>query len=158
MHFSGNGTLSIQSLTGIKSVASFECELTVEIALTLIAKSNSNSSQVLGVTTIALKDLTGSDSNLLIDNWFELKSDNSNLAPIHLHVAASSTVPELAPIELNMVRSESSLFFSLCRFFSPLCGKNRNANYWTNIMDDCGKVAVSVQMRYKFKYFISFLF
>jgi hypothetical protein len=147
-HFSGNGTLSIQSLTGTKCVVSFECEPTGEIALTLIAKSNSNHHRVVGITAIALKDLTGTDSKLMIDKWFELKSENSNLAPIYLHVAASSTVPEQAPSVLNMLRSENSLLSSLCGLFSPLCGKSRSVNYWTNLIDDCGKVAISVQMRY----------
>lgn len=157
MYFSGNGTLSIQSLTGIKSVAGFECEPAGEIALTLISKSNSNSQRVLGTTAIQLNNLTGSDSNLLIDKWFELKSD-SNLAPIFLRVAASSTVPVQSPIVLGMVKSEDSFLSSLCGLFSPLCGKDRNANYWTDIVDDCGKVVQSIQMRYMFNCFINSLF
>lgn len=151
MHFRWNGTLSIQSLTGLKSVASFECEPTGDITLTLIATSISNSHRILGTTDISLKELTDSHSKLFIENWFELKSDNSNLTPTYLRVAASSTVAEQAPFVVNMVKSDESLFNSFCGFFSFLCGKKRNANYWTRFLDGRGDVLASVQMRYRFK-------
>lgn len=148
MHFRGDGTLSILSLTGEKNVASFECEPIGDITLNLIAKSNSNSERVLGMTAISLKELTGPDSKLLFEKWFKLKSDSKipTSAPVYLRVAASSTVPEQAPLVLHMVMLEEKVFSS------PL-GTDQNANYWTSFVDGSGKEIARVQMKSRFVYF-----
>jgi hypothetical protein len=138
--FRERGTLSILSLSGDKKVARFECEPSGDLILTLMAKSDSNSERVLGMTSISIYELTDPDSKLSMERWFQLKSKNwiVNTSPVYLRVAASCTVPLDAPRVFNMVRSDQSYLHSLFK---------ANVNYRTSFIDGYGSEALRVQMR-----------
>ncbi|KAJ3675543.1 hypothetical protein LUZ60_004585 [Juncus effusus] len=149
---SGDNPLSIFSFTKEKDVASFECEPTGELILTLIAKSpnptsNSNSKleRVIGTTSISLEELTRPKSNLSMQTWLEVKSKNwiFNSDPVYLHVAISCTVPIRAPVLLNMVKYDEPYFQPF--FYSTYGKDNRNIEY--GFVDVFGNEAIRLQMR-----------
>lgn len=128
MHFNGNRTLSILSLTGKKNVACFKCEPMGDLILTLIAKSDG---------TKSLVELTAPNSKLSADKWFQLNQNScmSISVPIYLCVAISTTPLLPGSLVMNMVRSDKSF---LPLLFLPFHGeKNNIANYWTGFVDVC---------------------
>ncbi|VAH71079.1 unnamed protein product [Triticum turgidum subsp. durum] len=105
------GRLDISSKTGKSIGAGFQCEPTGEIILTVMvdqacfgASSSSNKPEPLGKVSISLQEVTGHDSKLSFERWFELKTCGAyaGSSPVTLRVAASCTVPRQAPQVLSM--------------------------------------------------------
>ncbi|URD80963.1 hypothetical protein MUK42_02034 [Musa troglodytarum] len=144
------GTLSIQSESGKKHVASFKCEPTGELILVLMSKLNSKicssrRASVIGTTSISLQDLMNPDSELSIEKWFELKSHSRTMdtEPVCLWVAVSFTVPVPAPFEFRMFKTHP---ISTNTCFLPLSGKEMFTS-WTSFLDHRGDEVIRLCIR-----------
>ncbi|KAJ8638191.1 hypothetical protein MRB53_012458 [Persea americana] len=151
LFFKAERRLTVFSESGEKHVAAFQCELAGELLFMLKSHMPSNLSisrkaKTLGTTSISLQELSGPDSKLSIQKWFELVPNlgTTDSMPICLHIAASFTVPVLAPHVLHMVRSHP-LSVNTC--FLPIPGGVQQLRGWTCVVDDTGKEIISMQMR-----------
>lgn len=143
------GALSIQSVSGKKHRASFTCEPTGELTLTLMSRLKpkiATLARTIGTTSISLEDLNNPSSELSTEKWFELKPHSRNVdsKPICLRVAVSFTVPVLAPFELRMFKS---LLVSTNTCLLPLRGKEKFKG-WTRFLDHNGEEVIRLQIRY----------
>ncbi|CAL9205448.1 unnamed protein product [Musa hybrid cultivar] len=144
------GTLSIQSESGKKHVASFKCEPTGEMILALTSKLNSKiclsrRASIIGTTSISLQDLMNPDSELSIEKWIELKSHSRTMdtEPVFLWVAMSFTVPVPAPFEFRMFKTHP---ISTNTCFLPLSGKEMFRS-WTCFLDHSGDEVIRLCIR-----------
>ncbi|RWR77881.1 glycine-rich domain-containing protein 1 [Cinnamomum micranthum f. kanehirae] len=149
--FKAERRLTVFSESGEKHVAAFRCEPAGELLFRLKSHMPSNLSisrkaKTLGTTSISLQELSGPDSKLSIQKWFELVPNlgTTDSMPICLHIAASFTVPVVAPHVLHMVRSHP-LSVNTC--FLPIPGRVQQLRGWTCVVDDTGKEIISMQMR-----------
>lgn len=151
LFFKAERRLTVFSESGEKHVAAFQCEPAGELLFMLKSHMPSNLSisrkaKTLGTTSISLQELSGPDSKLSIQKWFELVPNlgTTDSMPICLHIAASFTVPVVAPHVLHMVRSHP-LSVNTC--FLPIPGRVQQLRGWTCVVDDTGKEIISMQMR-----------
>ncbi|KAI4328100.1 hypothetical protein L6164_020485 [Bauhinia variegata] len=149
--FNAKRKLSILSESGVKQVASFQCEPTGELLFELVSQSSSNlsirkSSKTLGSASYSMRDHLDPISKLSVEEWLELLplSGNMSSKPISLRVAISFTPPAPAPYMLEMIQSrpfsKNSCFFTL-----PI--RPQHAKSWTHFTDEAGSKVVSLQMR-----------
>ncbi|VAH71082.1 unnamed protein product [Triticum turgidum subsp. durum] len=147
------GRLDISSKTGKSIGAGFQCEPTGEIILTVMvdqacfgASSSSNKPEPLGKVSISLQEVTGHDSKLSFERWFELKTCGAyaGSSPVTLRVAASCTVPRQAPQVLSMVNVKPC---SLKACLLPHSIKDQNMSSWTRFVYDCGTELIRLQIR-----------
>ncbi|XP_039145670.1 glycine-rich domain-containing protein 1-like [Dioscorea cayenensis subsp. rotundata] len=101
---SGSYVLKIQSETEDQYVASFQCEATGDLVLTLIADSRckfARSIEPIGKTSISIDKLAGSNSKLFLRDWLQLvgshqsESTERDTNPISILVVISVSVPVL---------------------------------------------------------------
>ncbi|KAL6012723.1 hypothetical protein ACLOJK_003212 [Asimina triloba] len=144
--------LRISSEYGQKQVSGFQCEPTGELVIKLMSRSQSpmwisKAPKTLGSTSISLQNLVDPTCELSVDKWFELAMNSYHLdaKPISLHIAASFTLPTIAPSVLHMVRSHP---FSVNNCFFPLPGRVQQLKGWTCVVDDTGSEIMTIQMRY----------
>ena len=150
------GRLDISSKTGKSIGAGFQCEPTGEIILTVMvdqacfgASSSSKKPEPLGKVSISLQEVTGHDSSLSFERWFELKTCGAYAGspPVSLRVAASCTVPRQAPQVLSMVNVKPC---SLRACLLPHSIEDQNMSSWTRFVYDCGTELIRLQIRYSF--------
>ncbi|PKA52337.1 Nodulation-signaling pathway 1 protein [Apostasia shenzhenica] len=141
---SGRCHLGISSETGEKRVASFQCESTGVLILSVMTKSKL--AKTIGTISISLEKLMDPNSNLSIEKWFDLKSHsrNANSKQIYLRVAASFTVPVPAPYVFEMVKLRPFLMNS-CMF--PVRNTTQLMRNCTQFIDYCGNDVITLQMR-----------
>ncbi|KAL8476774.1 hypothetical protein ACS0TY_029176 [Phlomoides rotata] len=151
MIFNAKRTLKIFSESGEKQVASFQCQPTGQLLFELVSSLPSSlplakSSKTIATTSVSLQDFTSLDSNLTVEKWLDLvpSSNITDLNPIGLRVAISVTVPAPAPYTLHMVRSRP-FSKSSCLFPQPV--RVQFAKSWTRVVDEDGKLVLSLQMR-----------
>lgn len=149
MIFNAKRTLKIFSESGEKQVATFQCQPTGHLLFELVSTFPSSlplakSSKTMATTSVSLQDL---DSNLTVEKWLDLvpSSNITESKPIGLRVAISVTVPAPAPYTLHMVRSRP---FSKSSCLFPLPVRVQFAKSWTRVVDEDGKLVLSLQMRY----------
>lgn len=150
--FNATRNLSIFSESGMKQVASFECEPTGELLFELISHSTSNlplkrARKVLGSTSLSLEDYLAPVSELSVEKWLELVPSSSTVIskPISLRVAVSFTIPSPAPRSLHMICSRPFLKSS-CLF--PLPGMFRHTKNLAHVIDETDAIDfISLQMR-----------
>ncbi|KAI4314456.1 hypothetical protein L6164_027364 [Bauhinia variegata] len=146
--FNAKRNLSIFSESGVKQVASFQCEPTGELLFELMSHSSSKlslrkSSKTLGTASFSVQDCFDPISTFSVEKWLELLPSSGNMSsnPILLRVAISFTAPAPAPYMLEMSQSqpfsENSCFFTL-----PVHAKS-----WTHFTDETGSEVISLQMR-----------
>ncbi|KAF7026991.1 hypothetical protein CFC21_039064 [Triticum aestivum] len=147
------GRLDISSKTGKSIGAGFQCEPTGEIILTVMvdqacfgASSSSKKPEPLGKVSISLQEVTGHDSSLSFERWFELKTCGAYAGspPVSLRVAASCTVPRQAPQVLSMVNVKPC---SLRACLLPHSIEDQNMSSWTRFVYDCGTELIRLQIR-----------
>ena len=146
--FNGNCKLPIFSMSGVKRVASFECESTGDLILTVVSPDLSK--KVVGEAVLPISDFLDHRSNLYVDKWVDLKTKTKfggvDSKPIYLRVATSFTTPVPAPHLLFM---EASRMFSFGSCFSDSKGFGpRRIRGSTSFFDDYGNRIVSIKMRY----------
>lgn len=151
MFFQRTRQLRILSESGEKQVATFQCEPSGELLLTLKSHSLSKfpiprSAKTMGTTSITLLDFSDPISKLSVQKWFELvpNSGNTNSMPICLHIAASFTVPVPVPYVVHMVPS--------CPFSVNTClplrlRKVQQLRGWTHVVDHEDSEIISIKMR-----------
>ncbi|KAG0478120.1 hypothetical protein HPP92_012839 [Vanilla planifolia] len=144
MFFTGCCNLDIFSETGTKNVASFECEPSGDLVLSVMTKSKPT--KTIGRVSISLEELMNPNAKLSIEKWFELKPCNeyANTKPIYLHVAASFTIPVPAPYALGMINPHP---FSMDTCLFKLSAPTQSTKSWTHFVDYYGNDIISLQMR-----------
>ncbi|KAG6577614.1 Glycine-rich domain-containing protein 1, partial [Cucurbita argyrosperma subsp. sororia] len=149
--FSAKRKLSILSETGVKQVASFQCEPKGDLQFELICNRSSSipitrTSLTLGSISLPLHDILVPTSKLSMERWLELKpvSDHVSSKPISLRVAISFTVPHPAPRELHMFFSRE---LSRWTSFLPSCTKMQHSKGWMQVTDEAGNEVISLQLR-----------
>jgi len=145
MFISDGGRLDISTVTG-KTGASLQCEPTGELILTVMVDKASKKPEPIGKVSIPLQHLTGPDSKLSFERWFELKDHGGHATspPVSLRVAASATVPSSAQKVFSMVRAEP---FSLKSCLLPYSIKDQKMGSWTRFLYDCGTELIRLQIR-----------
>ena len=145
MFISDGGRLDISTATG-KTGASLQCEPTGELILTVMVDQASKNPEPIGKVSIPLQHLTGPDSKLSFEWWFELKAHGGHATspPVSLRVAASATVPYSAQKVFSMVRTEP---FSLKSCLLPHSIKDQKMGSWTRFLYDCGTELIRLQIR-----------
>lgn len=141
--------LDISTKTGKSIGASFQCEPTGELILTVLvdqASSGVKKSEPLGKALISLQDLVRPDSKLSFEKWFVLKPHGGHASspPISLRVAASYTVPRRAPQLLNMISVKP---FSLKACLLPPSTKDQKMSCWTRLVYDSDVELIRLQIR-----------
>jgi hypothetical protein len=149
MFISDGGRLDIFTVTGKNTGAGLQCEPTGELILTLMVDRASKKPEPIGKVSIPLQDLTGPDSKLSFERWFELKAHAgyATSPPVSLRVAASATVPSSAQKVFSMVKTEP---FSLKSCILPHSSKDQKMGRWTRFLYDCGTEIIRLQIRYFF--------
>ncbi|CAL0314136.1 unnamed protein product [Lupinus luteus] len=143
--------LSILSESGVKQVASFQCEPTGELHFELMSHSSSKlpiirSTKTLGSVSFSIKEYLNPLSKLNVEKWLEVvpSSGTMNSKPILLRVGISFTAPVPGPYALEMTISRP---FSKNTCFFNLPGKPQGAKRWTDVTDETGTRFISLQMR-----------
>ncbi|WCJ32038.1 hypothetical protein M5689_013483 [Euphorbia peplus] len=141
--------LSILSQSGVKQVASFQCEPTGELHFELISNSPSSllvsrGFKTMGTASLSLEDFLNPVSKLTDEKWVDLLPSSGSITskPISLRIAISFTVPMEAPRVLRMAHPQS-----LRSCFFPLRGKIQHTKGWTDITDENDTEIISLQMR-----------
>ncbi|XP_022153995.1 glycine-rich domain-containing protein 1 isoform X2 [Momordica charantia] len=149
--FSTKWKLSISSETGVKQVASFQCEPKGELQFDLICLRTSNipisrTPLTLGSISIPLEDIFAPISKLSVEKWLELRPGSGSVSskPISLRVAISFTVPNPAPRELRIFSARE---LSRCTSFLPSCTRIQQAKGLTQVIDEAGNDVISLQLR-----------
>lgn len=151
MIFNAKRTLTIFSESGVKQVASFQCQptgnLLFELMSTPCVLPLTKLSKTIGTTSISLEDLLSPDSNLTAEKWLDLVpcSNIMEAKPVGLRVAISVTIPTAAPYTLHMARSRQ---FSKNSCLFPLPVKVHLSKNCTRIVDEYGNMVLNLQMRY----------
>ncbi|KAF8673413.1 hypothetical protein HU200_048977 [Digitaria exilis] len=145
MFICDGGRLDISTVTG-KTGAVLQCEPTGELILTVMVDQASKKPEPIGKFSIPLQDLTGPDSKLSFERWFELKAHGGHATspPVSLRVAASATVPSSAQKVFRMVTTEP---FSLKSCLLPHSIKDQKMGSWTRFVYDCGTEVIRLQIR-----------
>ncbi|KAB5524480.1 hypothetical protein DKX38_022229 [Salix brachista] len=143
--------LTILSESGVKDVASFQCEPKGELFFELVSHSPSNLPltklcKTMGTTSFSLEDFLNPVSELSVERWIQLQPASGNMCskPICLRIAVSFSVPIQAPYELHMIRSRG---LSKTSCFFPLSGREQHANSYTSVVEKTGAEIISLQMR-----------
>ncbi|CAN6373143.1 unnamed protein product [Urochloa humidicola] len=146
MFISDGGRLDISTVTGKNTGAGLQCEPTGELILTVMVDRASKKPEPVGKVSIPLQDLTGPDSKLAFERWFELKAHGGHATspPVSLRVAASATVPSSAQKVFCMVKTEP---FSLKSCLLPHSNKDQKMGSWTRFIYDCGTEVIRLQIR-----------
>ncbi|XP_062183509.1 glycine-rich domain-containing protein 1-like isoform X2 [Phragmites australis] len=146
MFISDGGRLDISTNTGKSIGAGFQCEPTGELILTVMVDQASKKSEPIGKVSIPLQELTGPDSKLSFERWFELKPHGRHASspPVSLRVAASSTVPTRAQQVLRMIRMEP---FSLNTCLLPPSITDQKMGSRIRFVYDCGTELIRLQIR-----------
>lgn len=146
MFISDGGRLDISTVTGKNTGVSLQCEPAGELSLAVIVDRASKKPETIGKVSIPLHDLTGPDSKLSFERWFELKGHGGHAtsSPLSLRVAASATVPSSAPKVFRMVRMEP---FSIKTCLLPHSIKDQKMSSWTRFLYDCGTELIRLQIR-----------
>ncbi|XP_050204673.1 glycine-rich domain-containing protein 1 [Mercurialis annua] len=141
--------LTILSESGVKQVASFQCEPKGELLFELVVCSPSSllvakASKTMGTALFSIHDFLNPVSKLAVEKWVELLPSSGHVSskPICLRVAVSFTAPVQAPHVLHMVHSRLK---SSCLF--PLPGMVQHAKSWTHVIDENDNEIISLQMR-----------
>ncbi|ESR39448.1 hypothetical protein CICLE_v10024875mg [Citrus x clementina] len=149
--FNAKQKLTILSKSGMKQVASFQCEAAGELLFELVSHSTSKipmtgASKTMGTASLSLQNFISPISKLAVEQWFDLvpRSGNVSSKPISLRIAVSFTIPTLAPHLLRMVRSRP---LSKGSCFFPLPGRIQPAKSWTRVIDETQSEVISLQMR-----------
>ncbi|XP_048131223.1 glycine-rich domain-containing protein 2-like isoform X2 [Rhodamnia argentea] len=142
VHFNTKTRLSIQSESGNKQVASFQCERDGELIFELMRHTNFTKSETpLGRTSVSLTKLSEPGSPLWMDNWFELPTDSETLdsRPVSIRIILSFTPPIPMEYMFQMVPAnpsmESARFLPLLRRTNP------------DILQEKGNKIINIQMR-----------
>lgn len=146
MFISDGGRLDISTVTGKNTGVCLQCEPTGELILAVMVDQLSKKPEPIGKVSFPLHDLTGPDSKLSFEKWFELKAHGGHAAspPVSLRVAASATVPSSAQKVFSMVKMEP---FSLKSCLLPHSIKDQNTGSWTRFINDCGTELIRLQIR-----------
>ncbi|CAO2142468.1 unnamed protein product [Urochloa humidicola] len=146
MFISVGGRLDISTVTGKNAGAGLQCEPTGELILTVMVDRASKKPEPVGKVSIPLQDLTGPDSKLAFERWFELKAHGGHATSpsVSLRVAASATVPSSAQKVFSMVKTEP---FSLKSCLLPHSNKDQKMGSWTRFIYDCGTEVIRLQIR-----------
>lgn len=132
VHFNTKRRLSIQSESGYKQVASFQCELDGELVFELMRCTTFTKLETpLGRTSVSLTKLSEPGSPLWMDDWFELPTDSENLdsRPVCIRIALSFTPPVPMEYMLQMIPANPSM--KCARF-----------------LQETGSEIINIQMRY----------
>lgn len=160
---SGSYVLKIQSETEDQYVASFQCEATGDLVLTLVADSRckfARSIDPIGKTSISIDKLAGSNSKLFLRDWLQLvgshqsESTERDTNPISILVVISVSVPVPVPVPVPapyvfyMIKGKSMIYnscFLLCPGMIP-------ENYWTHFIHGHGNEIISLKIRWVYIY------
>ncbi|KAM0953050.1 putative Glycine-rich domain-containing protein [Dioscorea sansibarensis] len=149
---SGSYVLKIQSETEDQEVASFQCEATGDLVLTLVADSRSNfarSVEPIGQTSISIDKLAGSNSTLFLQDWLQLRTSHQSESaeedtnPISILVAISVSVPVPAPYAFYMVKGKPMIYNSCFLVYPGMISEN----YWTHFIHGHGNEIISLKIR-----------
>ncbi|KAL8231172.1 hypothetical protein R6Q57_000950 [Mikania cordata] len=136
--------LTIQSESGHKQVAVFQCQPSGYLLFELVSRSTK--AKTIASCYISMEEFFGSIYKLSVEKWLDLVPSSGTVSsePISLRVAASCTLPIPAPRVVQMIQT-SHLTTRSC--FSPLCGMVRFAKSWTCIIDAAGDEIIRLKMR-----------
>ncbi|XP_044495216.1 glycine-rich domain-containing protein 1-like [Mangifera indica] len=143
--------LTILSQSGVKQVASFQCEPTGELLFELASHSTSKlpvvgASKTMGTTSLSLQNFLDPVSKLGVEKWFDLMPSSGTMSskPVSLRISVSFTLPTLAPHVLHMVRSRP-LSKSSC--FFPITGRVQHPKSWACVIDETNSEVIRLHMR-----------
>ncbi|CAH1421329.1 unnamed protein product [Lactuca virosa] len=136
--FNSKKKLTIQSESGQKQVAIFQCEPNGYLLFEHLSTSKKPNS--LGSCFISLEEFHGKVS---VEKWLDLDLNLVGSEPIQLKVAASCTFPILAPHVVQMLL-HSSPFQKSCYSFSCVTRFHKN---WMWIVDAYGDEIIRLQLR-----------
>ncbi|GKB65704.1 glycine-rich domain-containing protein 1 isoform X2 [Tanacetum coccineum] len=142
--FNVKGKRTIQSESGQKQFATFECQPTGYLVFELV--SQETKADTLGSCYISLEDFFGPVCKLSVEKWLDLVPSSGIVSsePISLRVAVSCTLP--APIPLVVLMLRSSLL-SKGFYFLPFHDMVRFIKSWTQIIDASGDVIIKLKTR-----------
>nr|GEU57922.1 hypothetical protein [Tanacetum cinerariifolium] len=142
--FNVKGKRTIQSESGQKHFATFECQPTGYLVFELV--SQETMADTLGSCYISLENFFGPVCKLSLEKWLDLVPSSGIVSaePISLRVAVSCTLP--APIPLVVLMLRSSLLSKLSCFL-PFHDKVRFIKSWTRIIDASGDMIIRLKMR-----------
>ncbi|KAI3500232.1 hypothetical protein L1887_36050 [Cichorium endivia] len=127
--------LTIQSESGQKQVATFQCQTNGYMFFELISLSKNPKS--LGSCSISFEEFFGADSKLSVQKWLDLGPGSD---PIRLKVGASCTFP----IQTPQVVCSSFVKKSSCYFPCMVAGIDKS---WTRVVDSSCEEVIRLQMR-----------
>ncbi|KAL7605867.1 hypothetical protein Lser_V15G19886 [Lactuca serriola] len=137
--FNSKKKLVIQSESGQKQVAIFQCEPNGYLLFELVSTSKKPNS--LGSCFFSLEEFLGKVS---VEKWLDLDLNLVGSEPIQLKVAASCTFPILAPHVVQMLLHSSSPFQKGCCSFPCVTRFHKN---WMWIVDAYGDEIIRLQFR-----------
>ncbi|KAI3785199.1 hypothetical protein L1987_44313 [Smallanthus sonchifolius] len=136
--------LNIQSESGQKQVAIFQCQPSGYLLFELV--SQSTKAKTIGSCYISMEEFVAPIYKLSVEKWLDLAPSSGTVSsePISLRVAASCTLPIPAPHVVQMLQT-SRLAKRSCFFLLP--GTVRFTKCWTWIIDAAGDEIIRLQMR-----------
>lgn len=137
--------LTVQSESGQKQVAIFQCQPSGYLLFELV--SQSTKAQTIGSCCISMEEFFGQIYKLSVEKWLDLVPTSGTVSsePIRLRVAASCTLPTPAPHVVRMLQASS---FKIISCFSSLPHTVQLTRSWTPIIDAAGDEIIRLQMRY----------
>ncbi|KAF5791506.1 putative Glycine-rich domain-containing protein [Helianthus annuus] len=136
--------LTIQSETGQKQVAIFQCQPSGYLLFELV--SQSTKAKTIGTCYISMEEFFGPVYKLSVERWLDLAPSSGTVGSelISLRVAASCTLPIPAPHVAQMLQT-SRITTRSC--FSPLSSMVRFTKSWSLIIDPAGDEIIRLRMR-----------
>ncbi|XVF61462.1 hypothetical protein PTKIN_Ptkin08bG0131200 [Pterospermum kingtungense] len=155
--FNTKKKLTILSESGLKQVASFQCEPIGELLFELVSHSASNFPgtkvcKTLGTASLSILEFLVPVSKLALEKWLDLVpiSGHGSSKPIGLRIAVSFTVPTIAPHVLHMVRPRPFLKGSCFQLL--LAGRVPAGTGCTRVVDETHAEVIQLEMRYIYIY------
>ncbi|KAK1433189.1 hypothetical protein QVD17_10096 [Tagetes erecta] len=136
--------LPIQSESGQKQVAIFQCQPSGYLLFELV--SQSTKAKTIGSCYISMEEFFGQIYKLSVEKWLDLVPTSGTVSsePTSLRVAVSCTLPIPAPHVVRMLQTSS---FKIISCFSPLPHTVQLTRSWTQIIDATGDEIIRLQMR-----------
>ncbi|XP_076927584.1 glycine-rich domain-containing protein 1-like [Bidens hawaiensis] len=136
--------LNIESESGQKQVAVFQCQPTGYLVFELV--SQATKVKTIGSCYISMEEFFGPIHKLSVEKWLDLapSSDTVTSEPIRLRVAVSCTVPIPAPHVVQMLQTSRPITKSC---FLPLPSMLRLTKSWSYVIDAAGDEIIRLRMR-----------
>ncbi|XP_078436875.1 glycine-rich domain-containing protein 1-like isoform X2 [Wolffia australiana] len=144
--------LPIFSESGEKRVASFRCEPSGDLLLTVVANLSSTKlsltrrRKLIGKALLPLSELVDSSPDRCIDLWLNLKTKTASFQAVSLRVAASSTCKAPGPHSLVMAAAPPAFALGRCFTLQSSPSPRQNPRS-TSVLDESGKEILCIRTR-----------